>query len=74
MKNLPPAQLAGQEESLEPQNTEFTTPQTQGKGKSWNNGKNRILILWQLAEKWASMGYYQNSPTRAMAALLGVIG
>jgi hypothetical protein len=58
---------------LEPQNLEFTTPQTQGKCKSWNNGENRILILWQLAEKWASMGYYQNSPTRAMAALLGVI-
>jgi hypothetical protein len=33
-------------------------------------GKNRVLILEQIAQKWADHGLYQN-PSRAMAALLG---
>lgn len=34
-------------------------------------GKNRLMILEELAEKWANRGYFP-SPIRAMAALLGV--
>lgn len=34
-------------------------------------GRNRLLILEQIADRWASRGLYRN-PSRAMAALLGV--
>ena len=34
-------------------------------------GKNRLIVLEQIADRWAAQGLYQ-SPSRAMAALLGV--
>ncbi len=46
-----------------PNSTNFKQPPT---------GKNRLIILEQIAERWAARGHYQSSPTRAMAALLGV--
>jgi hypothetical protein len=33
-------------------------------------GRNRVLILESIAEKWSAMGLYKSS-TRAMVALLG---
>jgi hypothetical protein len=34
------------------------------------SGKNQILVLESIANKWTAMGLYK-SPTRAMTALLG---
>ena len=71
MTRSAPAAQSGQRQNQDLHKSDFTPPQTNIKPKQWRNGKNRLLILEQIAKRWASKGLYQ-SPSRAMAALLGV--
>jgi len=66
-----PAPVKGPESLSKLGGTDNTKPQVNFKPKRWLNGKNRLLILEQIAERWAAKGLYQ-SPSRAMAILLGV--
>jgi hypothetical protein len=69
MENLAPAGLSGQELNLEPEKTKFNKNSTKSQQRL-PLGKNRVMILEQIADKWVRQGLYQ-SPSRAMYALLG---
>jgi hypothetical protein len=69
MKNSAPAGLAGQEINLMPENLKSNKNPT-NKHNRLPVGKNRVMILESIAEKWVRMGLYP-SPSRAMIALLG---
>ena len=59
-----PAAEGGQELNQDRQKSQFSK-----KHPKFPNGKNRIAILEQIAERWSARGFYR-SPSRAMAALL----
>ena len=61
-----PAAPGGRELNQDRQKSKFSKKSTKAP-----TGKNRLIILEQIAERWASKGLYK-SPSRAMAALLGV--
>jgi hypothetical protein len=69
MENPTPAGLAGQTLNLEPQNPKYSKNSTKNLFRL-PLGKNRVMILEQIADKWVRQGLYQ-SPSRAMFALLG---
>ena len=66
MKYSAPAAEGGQELNLDRQKSQFSK-----KHPKFPSGITRIAILEQIAERWAARGLYR-SPSRAMAALLGV--
>jgi hypothetical protein len=68
-KNSAPAGLAGQELNLKRSNLKCNRNPTKNQQRL-PLGKNRVMILEQIADKWVRQGLYQ-SPTRAMYALLG---
>ncbi len=70
MKTKTPAPFEGREELSKLGGADNTISTTNF--KLIPTGKNRLLVLESIAEKWASRGLYQNNPTRAMAVLLGV--
>jgi hypothetical protein len=69
MENLAPAGIAGQELNLKPENLKYNKSSTKNQ-QCLPLGKNRVMILEQIADKWVRQGLYQ-SPSRAMFALLG---
>jgi hypothetical protein len=69
MRDSAPAGLAGQELNLKPHNFDYNKNSTKDQQRL-PLGKNRVMILEQIAEKWVRQGLYQ-SPTRAMYVLLG---
>jgi hypothetical protein len=64
MNEIAPAADGGQRQNQDRRGSDFT------KLQPINHPKNRELVLEELANKWASMGYYK-TPTRALLALLG---
>jgi len=68
MNEIASATLGGQRPNQYRSGSDFTTPQTV-KHPRLPIGKNRELILDQIATKWALRGLY-TSPSRAMIALL----
>jgi hypothetical protein len=69
MRGSAPAGLAGQELNLKPHKLEYNKNSTKNQQRL-PLGKNRVMILEQIADKWVRQGLYQ-SPSRAMFALLG---
>jgi hypothetical protein len=69
MENLAPAGLSGQELNLEPEKPKSNKNSTKSQQRL-PLGKNRLMVLQQIADKLVRQGLYQ-SPSRAMYALVG---
>jgi hypothetical protein len=65
----PAGGLAGKEPNQDTRKLKFSTT-TKNNHSRLPLGKNRVMILEQIADKWVRQGLYQ-SPSRAMYALLG---
>jgi hypothetical protein len=69
MRDPAPTGLVGKEPNQDTRTSKFSTT-TKNNHSRLPLGKNRVMILQQIADKWVRQGLYK-SPSRAMFALLG---
>ena len=69
MRRTTPTPVKGPKSLSKLGGTDNNKLQVNFKPRRWLNGKNRLLILEQIADRWAAQGLYQ-SPSKAMLALL----